>query len=110
MRSHIINNKSYTKQFRQAALAFPVTVANIIFIEKRSSCSSSLSRGGLPPLLDLSGRNCNVFLTKMDALLPVTDYVSSLTELSLTTKSTREKLWLLKLLKLLLKLCEDFTN
>ena len=42
--------------------------ANTIFIEKRSSCPSSLSRVGLPPLLDLSGRNCNVFLTKMDAL------------------------------------------
>ena len=42
--------------------------ANTIFIEKRSSCPSSLSRGGLPPLLDLSGRNCNVFLTKMDDL------------------------------------------
>jgi len=64
-----------------------------------------LSRGGLPPLLDLSGRNCNVFLTKMDALLPVTEYMSSLTELSSVTKTATKTFHFSQL-----KLCEDFTN
>ena len=80
--------------------------ANIIFIEKRISFPASLRRrqakvpdscsherkalsrppdierktrdeGGLPPMRSLS-RICNVFLTKMDALLPETQYKSSL--------------------------------
>ena len=73
----------YTGTVQTGCYEVPGPAANIIFIEKRSSCPSSLSRGGLPPLPDLSGRNCNVFLTKMDALPPETNCRNSLSELFL---------------------------
>jgi len=53
--------------------------ASIIFIEKRRSSSSSLEDASASS--DLSGRTRNVFLTKMNALLPAAELMSSLSEL-----------------------------
>ena len=52
----------------------PISAADIIFIEKRRSYPASLSMHTHCWSL---GRTCNVFLTKMDALLPKANFEDS---------------------------------
>ena len=59
------------KQFGQAVTRFVNPASVIIFIEKRWSSSASLQ---MLCILRSLGRTNNVFLTKMDALLPETYY------------------------------------
>ena len=56
--------------------------AKIIFIEKRRSCPASYEQGRRAALARSLGRTRNVFLTKMDTLLPQPTWKSSLSELS----------------------------
>ena len=51
--------------------------------------------GGLPPMRSL-GRICNVFLTKMDALLPATFSMNSLSDLLLLVNAEHKMLYCLK--------------
>ena len=57
---------------------FQNPTANIIFIEKRRSFPASYEQGRRAALARSLGRTRNVFLTKMDALLPETKCKRSL--------------------------------